>query len=757
MKNFQDLFQTYQSNVTSGMLTSFAKHLGVSEKSLEVLGVGFYPLEQAWVFAERDAKGKIIGLLKRYSSGKKVMFDSSRRGLHYILNPEHRENKHGRSLLQDFINIYKAKVKCPICGKPDWCLVSKDDPSDPAEVICNRSIAEQGSVTRIGDAGWLHVLDESRAKKHTGQNLLLPTEHPYLVVEGATDILTAYDMGFQAVGRPSATGGIDQTTRLLRGKRAIIIGENDSGAGVQGMEMAFAKLQKSCKKISKVMPPAGVKDLREWVQHGLTDKKFFEYLSKHASSKVDDNLLEDPTPLGIAEQWLQEKHTNGIHLLFRHHRGSFWEYRDGQYVKAHGDILDKQFYDYLRGKYYIDYDSKEQKTRRYVPTEFGIRKIKHALLRKAQILNGPDADEPFVIEGCKSKTKFDRQRCVVFENGILNIEIKKLAPLSPEFFTTSTVPYKYDEDADCPLWKNTIREWFNDDKESILLLQQWFGYNFIATSYLEAMMILFGQPGSGKSTTTKILAELLGPERCSAIEFRDLGYAFGMQQLVGKYAAILSEDQATKRLDNNQVLQMIKRLTGRNRIVIRQKYKDSFTTELFTRLTYECDALPRFIDNPQALERRVSILYYPNSFRDSPNVFLKDRLVKEVQGIANWSLEGLRKLIKKDKFVQPKESDPVKEEFKYMTSPIAAMASDCFDFEDLNICTPRDQLYDLHRAWFEENGYALYNRVWFFRTFNTVFPNIQKARPQIGDKKVYCYRGVQINSDAYERYLGRPK
>ncbi|GAI17973.1 unnamed protein product, partial [marine sediment metagenome] len=366
-------------------------------------------------------------------------------------------------------------------------------------------------------------------------------------------------------------------------------------------------------------------------------------------------------------------------------------------------------------------------------------------------------DEPFVIDGCKSKIKFNRQKCVVFENGILNIKTNELAPLSPEFFTTSTVPYKYNEDADCPLWKNTIREWFNDDEEAVLLLQQWFGYNFIATNYLEAMMILFGQPGSGKSTVTKILAELLGPERCSAVEFRDLGYAFGMQQLVGKYAAILSEDQATKRLDNNQVLQMIKRLTGRNRIVIRQKYKDSFTTELFTRLTYECDALPRFIDNPQALQRRVNILYFPNSFCDSPNVFLKDQLLKEIQGIANWSLEGLRSLIKKDKFIQPGASEPIKKEFQYMTSPIAAMANDCFDFEDLNICTPRDQLYDLHRTWFEENGYALYNRVWFFRTLRTVFPNLQQARPQIGDKKVYCYRGVQITSDAYERYLGRPK
>lgn len=751
MKNLSYLFQTYQANVTSGMLKEFATSLKVSVESLQALSVGFHPSEQAWIFAERDIKGNIIGLLKRYSDGKKRMFDNSKRGLYYVVNPNYK-NKISRNLLHDFVRISKAKVKCPICGKPDWCLVSADDPTDPAEVICNRPIAEQNSVARIGDAGWLHVLDENRAKKHVGKDLLISTDKPYLIVEGATDVLAAFDLGFQAIGRPSAQGGIDLVAKLLRGQQVIIIGENDAGAGEQGMKMAFSKLKKVCKKATKVMPPLGIKDLRDWVTNGLTEKSFFNFLPQHANSKDDPNLLEDPTPLGIAELWLKEKYIQGIYLLFRRHRGCFWEYINGQYRKVDEDILDKQFYDFLQKKYYIE----KEAAKPYVPTEFGIRKIKHALLRKAQILNGPNVDEPFIIQGCQSKINFDRQKCVVFQNGILNVETGRLTPLSPEFFTTSTLPYEYKEDVDCPLWKKTIREWFNDDSETMTLLQQWFGYNFIATNYLEALMLLFGQPGSGKSTTTKILTELLGPERCSAIEFRDLGYTFGMQQLVGKYAAILSEDQATRQLDNNQVLQMIKRLTGRNRIVIRQKFKDSFTAELFTRLTYECDTLPRFIDNPQALQRRLNILYFPNSFRDSPNVFLKDQLLKEIQGIANWSLEGLQQLIKTDKFVQPKASEATQAEFQCMTSPIAAMARDCLDFTDPDAYVPKDQVYDLHKVWFAEAGYALYNRIWFFRTFASAFPSIKEIRPYIENERIYCYRGVQITPEAYERYLGKP-
>jgi len=43
---------------------------------------------------------------------------------------------------------------CPICGKPDWCLVAPDK----SAAICAR-VAE-GSVKRCGDAGWLHILHE---------------------------------------------------------------------------------------------------------------------------------------------------------------------------------------------------------------------------------------------------------------------------------------------------------------------------------------------------------------------------------------------------------------------------------------------------------------------------------------------------------------------------------------------------------------------------------------------------------------------
>jgi len=44
------------------------------------------------------------------------------------------------------------QTPCPVCGKPDWCLVA----GDGSTAICAR--VKEGSTKRCGDAGYLHVL-----------------------------------------------------------------------------------------------------------------------------------------------------------------------------------------------------------------------------------------------------------------------------------------------------------------------------------------------------------------------------------------------------------------------------------------------------------------------------------------------------------------------------------------------------------------------------------------------------------------------
>lgn len=724
------------------MLQCFSEQLGASVESLSKLGVGYFPGEQAWVFPERDAKGQLIGLLKRYPNNKKMMVEGSSRGLTFIPS--------GKQLLTDYIRISDANVNCPICGKPDWCLVNRDDPTNPSSVICPR--VETGAEQRIGDAGWLHIRRKNPDRAKTTTFLIQPSERPVLIVEGATDVLTAYDLGFVAIGRPSAEGKIDMLAKLVKGRKVVIVGENDSGAGKTGMEMTFSKLKPVCAIITKIMPPPTIKDLREWYKQGLTTEILLNWIQRYGAESQDPRFLLDASPTGIALQLLNKQYIFKGVITLRHHRGSFWKYKEGKYKEIETDLMAQDTYDFLNGKQYIDGD----KTKSYVADKRKVDHILHALAAMVQIKNGKDAAEPFVIFETEPSIQFEREKCVIFKNGILNIDTGKLTPLSPEFFLTSTLPYDYNPDMPCPLWKQTLEQWFSD-KDSIRLLQQWFGYNLIAENKFEKMMILCGVPGSGKSTATVVLRALLGPERCIAMDFGDLQYSFGLEQLVDKYAAVLSEDQTSRRIGGDQVLRAIKRFTGRNPISVRRKFRETLTVTFFTRLTYEANELPHFLDIPQALNRRVLMLEYIVSFENKPNINLKNALIEEIQGIANWALEGLKDLLKQGNFIHPAASDNLMHELRQQTSPIATMVDECC------VIVPQkyayaEQLYDLYKAWCRGNGYPVFNKIWFGRhLFNTYKGRLVKFRPIIKGERTQCIRGMEITEEALRIYLGRPK
>ncbi|MCC7389535.1 MAG: hypothetical protein IT431_12275 [Phycisphaerales bacterium] len=76
------------------------------------------------------------------------------------------------TLLDDYRRVTKA-CPCPICERPDWCLVSRDDP--PSRVICSRTESKQ----RWGEAGWLHVLRKDGQRPVRVRKLHLSPQGPH--------------------------------------------------------------------------------------------------------------------------------------------------------------------------------------------------------------------------------------------------------------------------------------------------------------------------------------------------------------------------------------------------------------------------------------------------------------------------------------------------------------------------------------------------------------------------------------------------
>jgi len=182
-EELESLWAMFQSNMYPSMVEALAEELKpVSVASINRLGVGYDYIEQCWVFVERDERGQIVGLSRRYHDGSKCMVPGSGRGLIYeCLEVQAKGKTYPNS---GFISVKTAGVECPVCGKPDWCLVSSDNVNDPSAVICPRT--PEGAVKHIKDSGYLHQM---HATKQRRGSVLPDSDKRYVVVEGGSDVL----------------------------------------------------------------------------------------------------------------------------------------------------------------------------------------------------------------------------------------------------------------------------------------------------------------------------------------------------------------------------------------------------------------------------------------------------------------------------------------------------------------------------------------------------------------------------------------
>ena len=666
---FEQAFLRYRQNLLPALAAGLAEELHVTADSIERLGVGFLPAENAWVFAEQDETGRVIGLLKRYHDGKKLMDKGSERGLVY-------------------------------------------------------------------------------------PHPLPPTDKPIIVVEGASDVLAAMDAGYVAVGRPSADGGGKLLSALLRGRDVIVVGENDDGAGVRGMEKMYSILKTVCKSVTKVLPPSGQKDLRAWHPNAA---EFELWVSQYADTTDTNRTIEEVNMLELAQRWLAEQYTHGNTRLF-HWLHADWYVHNGIYYEVMDDkMLDRQLYEYFNQFDIVKKSGKDVRCERLNPRANFIYDLRHALGAAAYVRAPKDVFEPFRINSCEF---IDVEKTIVYRNGLLDVDTGDLRPLTPDIFITSTLPYDYDPRATCLLWRGFLEDVFNGDQGSHDLLQEWFGYNMVASNRMQQMLFLFGPSGSGKSTAANTLMAMLGRERVCPIEFDQMTQQFGLSDLIGKYAAIINEDKAATRTDAERVLQKIKKITGQDWISVNRKYKEPVHVRFFSRFTYVGNELPKFNDEPQAMVRRFLLLFFPNKYFEQPEKIdrnLGAKLATEVQGIANWSLEGLRRLLVNGWFTQPIPSQEHLQDFRELSSPLSTMISEHCEIGD----TPEywaviESLYELHRAFYEQEGLTPMGSAMFKSRIKTVLPRLERTRRTIAGEQVYGYKGIRIKRSAERKFLGRP-
>jgi putative DNA primase/helicase len=220
-------------------------------------------------------------------------------------------------------------------------------------------------------------------------------------------------------------------------------------------------------------------------------------------------------------------------------------------------------------------------------------------------------------------------------------------------------------------WHEFLHQLFDGDLQSLELRQEWFGYALVADTSQQKMLLMVGPKRGGKGTIARVLRQLIGEGNVAGPTTSSLAGAFGLQPLIGKSLAIVSD----ARFSGDGITTVIERLltiSGEDAVSIDRKYLSAVTMKLPTRFMFLTNEFPRLSDASGALAGRFVILQLTRSFYGQEDTGLTKRLMGELPGILNWAIEGWKRLRERGHFVMPASCAEAMRELEELSSPVQA-------------------------------------------------------------------------------------
>ncbi len=464
----------------------------------------------------------------------------------------------------------------------------------------------------------------------------------------------------------------------------------------------------------------------------------------HPETASGERIFDSAAPLLIADAIIKEQFLWNNQRTLRYCSDSFWRWGARKYDELHQDAVRQSIYDFLRDATTMNLTGK---TKSYNPNKFKVDHVFDALKAICYQNHHPASGAVWLDE----MSGPDPNNLICFHNGILDIEswlkdkTTPLLPHTPLLLNVNTLPFDFDPDAPSPSeWLGFLNSVWANDLESQQILQEWMGYCLTQDTRLHKILLIVGPPRSGKGTIGRILRELLGPHNVVGPTLSGLGGEFGLQPLLNKMLATISDARLTGKHSNSVIIERLLSISGEDPLTINRKFLPSITVQLPTRIMIMTNELPDMRDASGALAKRYIILTMTKSWLDKENPNLFNQLCHELSGILLWALEGLVRLRERGYFLQPASSAETIEELEAMTSPIKAFVKEKCDLDMCQQILVND-LYEAWCAWCDSTGYDRPGNIQSFgKNLRAAFPQINITRPQNEIYRCRYYGGIAL-------------
>lgn len=444
-----------------------------------------------------------------------------------------------------------------------------------------------------------------------------------------------------------------------------------------------------------------------------------------------------------AEAYVREFYTHPDGRMLHHFAGMLMAWREGRFVEIEDAAVRNQLQPWLHDafKYVVD-----RKTGEMILTDFDANPgtVKQALetlcnhtflpatTPTPSWLSGDPLAPPDELLPCRSK--------------LLHLPTGQEFPATPRFFSINALDYDPDPNETMPeAWFSFLDQVFGEDDASVQLLQEWMGYCLVGDTSHQKMLLMVGPRRSGKGTIGRVIAKLIGEGNVCGPTTSGLASNFGLQPLIGKSLAIVSDARFTGE-SIQTVVERLLCISGEDALTIDRKHKSPVTMKLPTRFMFMTNELPRFGDASNALTGRFLILQMTKSFYGQEDKGLTGKLLADLPGILNWAIQGWKRLRERGHFVQPPAAEDAIRELEDLSSPVGAFVRDRCDLVP-GARTYVDDMYAAYKAYIEGEGWHTPStKPVFGRDLIAAVPGLHRRR----NKTVgYFYEGISLKGEAW--------
>jgi putative DNA primase/helicase len=271
------------------------------------------------------------------------------------------------------------------------------------------------------------------------------------------------------------------------------------------------------------------------------------------------------------------------------------------------------------------------------------------------------------------------------------------------------------------------------------VLAEYLGYVFIKhgskSLKMEKALVLYGSGANGKSVIYEIVNALLGNENFSSFSLQTLTNENGYfrAKLANKLVNYASE------INGNLEASIFKQLVSGEPVEARLPYGHPFILKQYAKLIFNCNGLPKDVEQTDAYFRRFLIIPFdvtiPPPERDSE---LHIKIIeKELSGVFNWVLEGLRRLLEQKRFSECGAAQRAVEQYRIESDSVLGFLSDYGYKPSPTAKMGLREFYKIYKNHCDEGGFrAVHERNFINRLKNADF---EIKRLNVG-KVVYVWK-----------------